>query len=235
MLNYIKAEKENTEAIYALVQNTIREIYPKYYPREVVEFFCQLHSRENIAKDIESGNVGILTDGARIVGTGSSRDDHITRVYVDPALQKRGYGSCIMQALEAEIGLHYDAAYLDASLPASHMYEKRGYITVKHERWAVENGVILVYEVMRKPLRNGAVLLQNLNRLHTTELGAARILKNLSLNTDDVVRWCVEQIQREDALISRKGKNWYVVVDGCEITINAGSYTIITAHVLKGV
>lgn len=73
-------------------------------------------------------------------------------------------------------------------------------------------------------------LLQNLDRLHTTELGAARVRKNLSLNTDDVVGRCREKIRCEEASISRRGKNWYVAVDDCEITVNAYSYTVITAH-----
>lgn len=154
ILNYIKATKENAEEIYKLVQNTITTIYPKYYPKEVVDFFCRLHSKENIEKDIESGNVGMLMDGVQLVGTGSCRDDHITRVYVDPAFQRRGYGSYIMQVLEDEIALRYDAAYLDASLPASHMYEKRGYVTVRHDRWEVENGGVLVYEIMRKNINS---------------------------------------------------------------------------------
>lgn len=151
-MNYIKAKKENAEEIYKLVQNAITTVYPKYYPKEVVDFFCQLHNKENIVKDIDGGNVGILMDGAQLVGTGSRRDNHITRVYVEPAFQKRGYGSYMMQVLEDEIALQYDAAYLDASLPASHMYEERGYVTVRHDRWAVENGAVLVYEIMRKNL-----------------------------------------------------------------------------------
>lgn len=156
ILNYIKATKENAEEIYKLVQNTITIVYPKYYPKEVVDFFCQLHSRENIEKDIDRGNVGILMDGAQLVGSGSRRADHITRVYVDSAFQRRGYGSYMMQVLEDEAALHYDAIYLDASLPASHMYEERGYVTVRHEKWEVENGAILVYEIMRKQLAGSA-------------------------------------------------------------------------------
>ena len=49
-MEYIKAVTKDTEQIAALVQDTICEIYPKYYPREVVEFFCELHSKENISK-----------------------------------------------------------------------------------------------------------------------------------------------------------------------------------------
>lgn len=73
-------------------------------------------------------------------------------------------------------------------------------------------------------------LLQNINKLHTTELGVMRIKRNLSLDTDDVVEWCAAKIRSDHAVISRNGKNWYVTVDGCTITVNAYSYTIITAH-----
>ena len=80
---------------------------------------------------------------------------------------------------------------------------------------------------------NKWVLLENLNKLHTTELGIQRIKRNLSLNSDDVVKWCSDKIQNTDAIIDRSGKNWYINTDGCKITINAGCYTIITAHKIK--
>lgn len=76
-------------------------------------------------------------------------------------------------------------------------------------------------------------LLLNLDRLHTTELGNMRIKRNLSLDTDHVVDWCKTKIESEDAVIIRKGKNWYISVDCCVITVNAYSYTIITAHKQK--
>jgi len=70
----------------------------------------------------------------------------------------------------------------------------------------------------------------NLDKLHTTDLGVLRIRKNLSLDEEDVVAWCKDKIKAENADITRKGKNWYISVDGCIITVNAHSYTIITAH-----
>lgn len=76
-------------------------------------------------------------------------------------------------------------------------------------------------------------LIINLDKLHTTELGLERIKRNLSLDEDDVVLACRVMIQNPNSLIIRKGKNWYVVINDCEITINAHSYTIITAHKLK--
>ena len=73
-------------------------------------------------------------------------------------------------------------------------------------------------------------LLNNLDKLHTTELGVERIKRNLSLNTEDVVDWCKTKTNSANAVITRNGKNWYVKVDNYIITINAYSYTIITAH-----
>jgi len=76
-------------------------------------------------------------------------------------------------------------------------------------------------------------LLKNLDKLHTTEMGIERIKKNLSLNTNNVVEWCKIKISSPDALITKEGKNWYVKIDPCIITVNASSYTIITAHKRK--
>lgn len=151
-MQYIKATKKDTDQITDLVQDTIRTVYPKYYPKEVVDFFCELHCKENIAKDIENGFVGILQDDGVMVGTGCYKENHITRVYVKPEYQGQGYGSYIMQCLENEIGASYHSVNLDASLPACHLYEKRGYQTIRHDKWNVENGVVLVYEVMEKIL-----------------------------------------------------------------------------------
>lgn len=76
-------------------------------------------------------------------------------------------------------------------------------------------------------------LLTNIAKLHTTELGAVRIRRNLAIECEDTVKWCREMILSPNAFIERKVKNWYITVDGCIITVNAYSYTIITAHKIK--
>ncbi len=72
-------------------------------------------------------------------------------------------------------------------------------------------------------------LITNIEKLHTTELGAVRIKKNLHLDTDDVIEWCKETIKQADIIIGQ-GKNWYAYCKGIVITVNAQSNTIITAH-----
>lgn len=149
---YELAKEEDLQAVYDVVQHTIRTIYPKYYPAEVVDFFCEHHSKAAILNDIKNGYVSVLKIDENIVGTGCFEDNHITRIYVLPEHQKKGYGTFIIKNLEARISKKYDKAYLDASLPAAALYEKLGYSTVKHERYPVKNGVVLVYEVMEKNL-----------------------------------------------------------------------------------
>lgn len=69
----------------------------------------------------------------------------------------------------------------------------------------------------------------DVNKLHTTELGVQRIKRNLDLITDDVVGWCRDQISKSEKIV-RKGKNWYAYTSDAVITVNAHSFTIITAH-----
>jgi ribosomal protein S18 acetylase RimI-like enzyme len=70
---------------------------------------------------------------------------------------------------------------------------------------------------------------QNTDKIHTTPMGAERVRRNLNLQTDDVVAWCKEAVIHADIIIGQ-GKNWYVYGSGTVITINAYSFTIITAH-----
>ena len=73
-------------------------------------------------------------------------------------------------------------------------------------------------------------LISNIDKIHTTKLGKERIKRNLCLEVDDIVDWCKQKIKNEKSKFVRKGKNWCVKIDNCQITINANSYTIITAH-----
>ena len=73
------------------------------------------------------------------------------------------------------------------------------------------------------------IFLSDISRLHTTELGAVRIMKNLGI-TEEPVLFCKGIILRDDCNIFRQGKNWYCETDDIIITINAHSFTIITAH-----
>lgn len=80
---------------------------------------------------------------------------------------------------------------------------------------------------------NHVILLENIDKVHTTIMGIDRIKRNLNLDCEDVVEWCKTKILDKNSVITRTGKNWYIEIDNCRITVNAYSYTIITAHIMK--
>ena len=77
------------------------------------------------------------------------------------------------------------------------------------------------------------ILLDNISKVHTTEMGIDRIKKNLKLNTNDVVEFCKNKFFDKICNIYKQGKNWYCDIDNIKITINSYSYTIITAHLIQ--
>ncbi len=79
---------------------------------------------------------------------------------------------------------------------------------------------------------NKEVLLSNIDKVHTTEMGIDRIKRNLKLETNDVVEYCKNKVIDKNCKIYRQGKNWYCEIDNIKITINSYNYTIITAHII---
>ena len=80
---------------------------------------------------------------------------------------------------------------------------------------------------------NKEILLSNIDKVHTTEMGINRIKRNLELNINDVTKYCKNKILDKNCNVYKKGKNWYCEIDNIKITINSYSYTIITAHLIK--
>lgn len=153
-MEYRLAKYEDAKYIHEIVQDTVRKVYPKYYLPEIVDMFCEFHSRKKIEEDIGNGKTYVLSENNKIIGTGTTDGNHITRVYVLPDFQGKGFGSFIMDQLEAELREQYDTAEIDASLPACRLYYDRGYKTKDHGIWECAGGVIQVYEIMEKKLKS---------------------------------------------------------------------------------
>ena len=73
------------------------------------------------------------------------------------------------------------------------------------------------------------VLIENIDKIHTTEMGIGRIQKNLGIEKEPV-SYCISKLKQENSVVAKEGKNYYVEVDDCIITINSSSFTIITCH-----
>lgn len=155
-----------------------------------------------------------ITEGlcVQIMHTGHFNDEPATIAIMDKFIQQNGYSNDITNNR-----LHHEIYLSDAR-------------KVEPQKWKT----VIRHPIKKKQSRasntDECELLNNLDKLHTTNMGIDRIKKNLSIDVDDVVQWCYQKIKSSKAVIERKGKNWYVSVENCFITINAHSYTIITAH-----
>lgn len=76
------------------------------------------------------------------------------------------------------------------------------------------------------------LLIKNIDKIHTTEMGIERIKRNLKIN-EDIVKYCKDKIISKESNVYKKGKNYYCIIDNIKLTINSYSYTIITAHIMK--
>ena len=88
-------------------------------------------------------------------------------------------------------------------------------------------------EIYREVVNDKEILLSNIDKFHTTKMGIDRIRKNLKLDTNNVVEYCINKVLDKNSNIYKQGKNWYCEIDNIKITINSYSYTIITAHTIN--
>ena len=89
---------------------------------------------------------------------------YIGRVYVLPGHHGKGYGSALMESMEAEIAKNYSTSFLDASLPSYDFYLRMGYQPTEYHKYKVENNRIMCYYVMEKNLEepvNVPVIIQD--------------------------------------------------------------------------
>jgi len=147
------AERSDLETVKKITQETIKEIYPLYYPAGAVRFFSEHHSDGNILRDIEAGIVYLLiSDEGLPAGTVTIEGNEINRLFVLPSFQHRGYGRALMDMAEKNIGVSYASVILHASLPAKSIYLKRGYKEIDYIKIDTKHGDYLCADIMEKSI-----------------------------------------------------------------------------------
>lgn len=143
---------DSSAMVSAIVEKTVRTIYPHYHPEGAVQFFVDLHSEANIEEVMAVEEIYFVVAHGEIVGTGSIRKNEICRLFILPEYQGKGYGSSLMDLLEAKVFGNHRKVHVDASFPAESMYLKKGYEIISYERIETENGDFLCYHTMEKEM-----------------------------------------------------------------------------------
>ncbi len=141
------------ELVRSIVSGTIQAVYSAFYPEDVVRFFLDHHDDEAIRRDIAEDNVFLLDVDGATVGTGTIHGNEITRVFVSPEYQRKGYGTLIMSELESIIARTSRVARLDSSLPGYNLYLRLGYRPIAYRMISTPGGQVLCYHEMEKALR----------------------------------------------------------------------------------
>lgn len=144
-----KAQAKQFDIVKYITHKTIKEVYPRYYAKGVVDFFLSHHSDENIMEDIQAGIVYLIFD-EEAVGTVTVKENEVGRLFVLPEYQHKGIGRQLLDFSEKIIAENYTEIYLHSSLPAKNTYLKRGYVAIESHQIVAENGDVLCYDLMKK-------------------------------------------------------------------------------------
>ena len=154
-MSIIQASPADFETVKAITAETIRTVYPHYYPAGAVAYFLAHHSDSNIARDIADGCVYLYRDAeGRAAGTVTVCGNELNRLFVLPAFQGKGYGRELLDFAESRILSEYPAVVLSASFPAKQIYLNRGYQTESYHKIETPEGDFLCYDEMVKKSLN---------------------------------------------------------------------------------
>ncbi len=147
-----QAKQNDLQTVFEIVQTTISEIYPHYYPAGAVRFFQEHHCASHIESNISDGIVYLMLYDGIAVGTVTIAGNEINRLFVLPKFQGRGFGTQLMAFAERMIAQQYSSAELSSSFSAQEMYQKLGYVPFDYRKIACDNGDWLCYYQMQKVL-----------------------------------------------------------------------------------
>lgn len=101
-MRYVTAASDMVDGIYNVLHTAIQTIYPQYYPKEVVEFFCKHHSKGHILEGIAKMHDTVILDaslpavclywhrGYKTVGHGIYELEHNVKLVYDIMEKKLG-------------------------------------------------------------------------------------------------------------------------------------------------
>jgi GNAT superfamily N-acetyltransferase len=153
MAEILQANATHADDVYGIVQETIKAVYPHYYPEGAVSCFSSLHSVEKIASDISKHKLWVLVDddAGGLFATVTIDANEILRLFVSSQYQGYGHGTRLMDFCEQQIFLRHDRISLAASFPAIGFYLRRGYVFADWHELPCANGDVLCYPEMWLP------------------------------------------------------------------------------------
>jgi len=141
------------EPVWELVQRTIAVSYRPDYSPEVIRFFQDYHPREKLLDDAANGHIIVAERDRKIIGTGTIREAHIRRVFIEPDCQEQGIGKIIVEHLEQNAReRQVPEVDLSGALGSKTFWEARGYAVRQEVFRSIDGGPVIHYYEMAKRL-----------------------------------------------------------------------------------
>lgn len=128
MLEISRFKPGDLSELQKLIHTTIKKCYPVVYAPEIIDFFLNYHSKEEILTRSEKAVIMLLRIDNKMIATGFLHENEIGGVYVLPEYQGLGYGRKIVESLlEIAKENELEDIHLDSTPIARAMYEKLGF------------------------------------------------------------------------------------------------------------
>jgi len=128
------ARPDDTAAISALVQHTVRTSNGRDYPAEAVALIVANFAADKVGQRMAGRDVFVCQRGDRIIGTIGLGGDRLRSLFVDPDLQQGGIGARLVAHLEEHARRKgVTELKLSSSLTARGFYERLGYRLIQRE------------------------------------------------------------------------------------------------------
>jgi putative acetyltransferase len=158
------AALDDVDAIAAAHLDSIASIGPRYYDAQIVQDWGARIRGDLYARAMARGEqffiaIGAIDDSRTVLGFSSHRvdgDEHGTAVYVRGRAARRGVGTALYRAAEADaIAAGATSLTIDASIAAVDFYKANGFEEVGRGEHPLASGRSMACVFMRKELNPG--------------------------------------------------------------------------------
>lgn len=135
------------------IKSIIKQCYPPIYSNDVIDFFVELHSPENLKKKTKKGLVLLGYYENELIACGTLYKKEICGVYVNTQYHRKGFGKVLVSKLiQTAINKGYDHIWLDSTPIAFDFYKSLGFQLTEERTIYINNNSPLPHFRMYKPL-----------------------------------------------------------------------------------
>lgn len=127
-----KFQDKDARKLSYLIRRTLNEVNIKDYPKSVIARLSNYNAPSKLIERSRLGDIYVIVDGDRILGTAGLENNIVFSVFVDPTHHGKGIGQRLMRHVERVAKKRgIDRLTLTSSSTALGFYEKLGYKKLK--------------------------------------------------------------------------------------------------------